>query len=124
MKSNLRHITSEQAREMGRKSGEARRNKKKLRELLPYMLDLPEKNNEIKELLKKMGVDAALMTNQSAIIARMIMSAKKGDVRAATMLFNLILNLEGGNVNSSETPTFKLEFVKNEDKDDDTDNES
>lgn len=122
MSENLRRITSEQAREMGRKSGEARRNKKKLRELLPYMLNLSEKNKEIIDLLKKMGVDSSLMTNQASIIGRTIMSAKKGDIRATRLLFDIILNLDG--TTPPDTPTFKIEFVKNEEESNGNDNEN
>lgn len=88
-KDNLHRPTSEEAREMGRKSGEARRRKKELRQLLPYLLDLPEKNEQAKEALRKMGVESYLMTNRTTILTSLIMQSKKSDVRATRLLFEL-----------------------------------
>ena len=52
-------------------------------------MDLPEKNEQAKEVLRKMGVESYLMTNRTTILTSLIMQSKKSDVRATRLLFEL-----------------------------------
>ena len=74
---NLRVPTSEEARKIGKMggiaSGEARREKKRLREALESLLDMQDEE-------AMAGID---QTNALAIALAMVKKAKKGDVQAA-----------------------------------------
>ena len=79
--------TKEEARERGKNggkaSGEARRKKKALKEELQLLLSMPLKSKEMKDNLKKIGVDVADgMTIQTAIVAALVQQAGAGNVKA------------------------------------------
>lgn len=83
---NLVNFTSATAREAGRKgaaaSNEARRRKKKLKDALEIILELPvaERN---KQMLRQMGIaDDEEMNNQMLVAVAAFQKAIKGDVRA------------------------------------------
>ena len=78
---NLIPFTSEQNREEakrngqkgGKKSGEVRRQRKAMKEQAELLLSLPfnltdKKGNELKEVLKKLGIDEDNIDNQMAMI--------------------------------------------------------
>ena len=70
----------ESARRAGIASGESRRKKRAMRELLCDMLAADVMETEIKEALEAMGVQAC---QDAAICLAMIRKAKKGDVDAS-----------------------------------------
>lgn len=81
---NLKRATPSEAREYGRRggiaSGEARREKRHLREIVNDLLDRPA--------VKKGGVpllspDGEPLTNSAAIVVAMLRKALSGDVKAA-----------------------------------------
>lgn len=87
--------TEEERRDIGRKagkaSGEARRKKKKLRQLVEAFgeLSAPEK---VRKVLKELGVSKNEMcTNDMAIVVGLFQKAIKGDVFA----FNAIRDIRG-----------------------------
>lgn len=101
---NLRPATTtEVARERGRKggiiSGEKRRERKALREVLDTLLNLPVGLVDQKETLIALGIDEADCDNQTLISVAMIQAAASGDVRAATWLRDTV----------GEKPTDKIE---------------
>ena len=82
--------TPEELREMTRKagiaSGKARRKKKLFKEQIELLLSLPLKDKNVKEKLKKIGIDANNLDNQMAIIISLYQRALKGDVKAFNAL--------------------------------------
>lgn len=87
--------TEEERRDIGRKagkaSGEARRKKKKLRQLVEAFgeLSAPEK---VRKVLKELGVSKnEICTNDMAIVVGLFQKAIKGDVFA----FNAIRDIRG-----------------------------
>lgn len=85
--------TKEEAREKGRnggiKSGESRRAKKTMKEMLDYLLD------------KEIKTTKGDMSTLEAIMVSMIAKASKGDVRATEFIRDTI----------GQKPTEKTEFV-------------
>ena len=89
-----------EARELGRKggkaSGEARRLKKKGRDLLRLLLDMPETDQQIVEAISKTGIAPADITNEVALHARQIEKAiRKADTKA----YSAILKAAGYDTN-------------------------
>lgn len=89
---NLKSFTKENAAEMGRRGGlKAQvtiRKKKKLRDCLKLILELPP-NEKQKEALARMGVVDEEMSNQMVMASAMFVRATKGDVRAAEYIRDL-----------------------------------
>ena len=95
--------TKEEAREIGRRggiaSGEARREKKLIKEQIQLLLSLPLKDAKTKKELKELGIDTDNIDNQMAMVISMWRKAIKGDVQA----FNTLRDTIG------EKPTDKIE---------------
>lgn len=87
--------TESEQREISRKggiaSGEARRKKVLLRGILEKALPMPEKNDQIKEMMRQAGWIDEDITQAVVAVQGLIMQAKKGDVAA----FNAIRDLNG-----------------------------
>ena len=89
---NLTHeLTEKDARKGGINSGEVRKQKKLFREQLNILLDLPIKNEKIKNQLKELGIEENNMNNQMALLIAMYQKALKGDVSA----FNTLRDTSG-----------------------------
>lgn len=95
-KDNLRALTTEQAREIGRKGGlasaEVRKRKKTIYELTATMLEAPvdgRRTRSIKSLVKDMSEDD--MTVNAAMIAGQIKSAIDGNTKA----FQALVDIQG-----------------------------
>ena len=95
-KDNLRALTTEQAREIGRKGGlasaEVRKRKKTIYELTATMLEAPvdgRRTRSIKNLVKDMSEDD--MTVNAAMIAGQIKSAIDGNTKA----FQALVDIQG-----------------------------
>ena len=87
--------TEEERRDIGRKagkaSGEARRNKKKLRQLVEAFGELPAPE-KVRRVMKELGVsENEMRTNDMAIVVGLFQKAIKGDVFA----FNAIRDIRG-----------------------------
>ena len=104
-KENLRRLTTEQAREIGRKGGlasvESKRKRKTMREaleMLMYHTNLPE---QTKQMLQAEGIDGVDCMNHQMVITRsLIAKAEAGDVQA----YNAICAMIG------EKPAEKVEM--------------
>lgn len=88
-------LTTEEAREIGRKGGkasvEARREKKKLRQLVEAFGELPAPE-KVRKVLQELGVsENEMRTNDMAIVVGLFQKAIKGDVSA----FNAIRDIRG-----------------------------
>lgn len=99
---NLRKLTTDEAREIGRiggqRSGETRRMKRTLREQMEMLLSLPVKDEQTKDFIESLGVDPETIDNATAITLSMYQEALKGNTKA----FELIRDTLG------EKPTDKL----------------
>lgn len=91
-------INAQNASLYGKKSGEARRQKKEFRFLLETILDMPEVNENVCEALKKMGFVKKDMTNRLTIAVNLANKAKGNDARFARLFFDMHgdLNKEEG----------------------------
>lgn len=100
---NLQPATKETAREKGRnggiRSGQVRRQKKKLKDTLAMLLDLPPGFASQKETLTMLGIGEEDQTNQTLIAISMIQAAASGDVKAAAFVRDTV----------GEKPTDKIE---------------
>lgn len=84
--------TKEQQREIcrmgGKASGEARRKRKAMREVLTELLDLPMKEEQAPQVLKSFADFAKdkNVTVEQAVLMAQIIKAVKGDTKAATFV--------------------------------------
>ena len=106
-----RGLTSEEAQEIGRKggiaSGEARKEKKKMKDQAELLLSLAVKNPKLKKVMQDLGLDEEEQTNQMAMIISVMNKAiTKGDVQA----FNTLQATIG------EKPIEKIEVSKTTDE--------
>lgn len=109
---NLRKLTTEEAREIGRKggvkSGEIRKKRKMMKEQISLLLSLPfpdvrdKTGKKIRTIFQQLGIDDENIDNQMAIIIAMWQQALKGNYKA----FNTLRDTIG------EKPTDKLEFTQ------------
>ena len=90
-------LSKEEAMKRGRnggiKSGEARREKKLMKDQISLLLSLPLKDKEEQEQLKKIGINSDNIDNQMAMIIKMWQVALQGgknSVGAATFLRDTI----------------------------------
>ena len=91
---NLVPLSTEKAREIGKKGGEAsvqsRRKKKTLRELVELFGELGV-NPDTRKLMKQLGIPEELMTRKMQPVVALYNKANKGDVAA----FNAIRDIIG-----------------------------
>lgn len=96
----------------GRASVEARKNKKKLRELVEIMGALPVYSDKAKKLMKEMGISEEDMTNKMAMVVGLFKKAVAGDVQA----FNAIRDITGekpkDEVDSKVATNVTVNYVK------------
>lgn len=93
-----------EARELGRKggqaSGAARRRKKSLKEAADLYLSLPVRDRRVWNKLARDGVEPDDVDNQMAVVSGLTMRAIEGDSKAAKVLFDLLG--ENGNTDSQD----------------------
>lgn len=79
-------LTLEEQSAGGKASGEARKQKKLIKDNIELLLSLPIKNAKTKDQLKALGIDDNEMNNQMALVIAMYQKAIKGDVSAFNTL--------------------------------------
>ena len=88
-------VNREQAVEAGKKGGkasaEAKKRKKKLRELVEIFGELDVANDKVKNMMEQMGISPEDMTNKMAAVVGVFKKAADGDVQA----FNAIRDITG-----------------------------
>lgn len=115
---NLRVLTSEEAREIGSKggiaSGEARRQKKSLREKAKLLMSLSIQDQ--KELLKakELGLNEEEVDIEMMNLIHMLNIIKKENFNSVGA-FNSLKDLTDEESNTNKTPELKIEIVNNED---------
>lgn len=73
----------EKARKGGKKSGEVRRQKKKMKEIMNTILSLDIPDNEVRETFKKAGLDDEDLNIQTAVVYKQVENALKGNLDSA-----------------------------------------
>lgn len=93
-----RQLTNEEATKIGskggKKSAEAKRQRKAMREQMECLLSLPLKDKKVVAKFKQIGLKGDNMNNQMALIVAMYQKALKGDTQA----FNAIREVVGERV--------------------------
>ena len=96
------------ARKAGKASAEKRRQKKKLKEAMITLMELPPSEAN-QEKMKAMGIDDSEMTNQMLIAVSALGKAIKGDVRAMMFIHDVM-----GGKSMNELDTANMERIKAE----------
>ena len=89
---------AENGRKGGIKSGEAKRQRRTLKEQMELLLSLPVKDESTKGFIESLGIDPEMIDNATAITLSMYQEALKGNTKA----YELIRDTLG------EKPTDKL----------------
>lgn len=87
----------------GRASGNARRQKKMLKDQIDLLLSLPLKDEKAKKKLKGLGINADNIDNQMAMVIAMWQKALKGDVSAFNTLRDTVGEKPIEEVNVNQT---------------------
>lgn len=89
----------------GKKSGETRREKKRMKEYINLLLELDVKSQKTRETLSKLGIDESDMTNEMAMMASVMNKAMKGDMQAVNFLRDTSGQMPANTINVSKVPT-------------------
>lgn len=91
---NLQRMTSERAREVGRKGGiasqEAKRRRKSMQEQLKRLLELDVRQEKTNAILRKLGLDNSEINNQMVLNVALYQRAAKGDTRAYEIIRDMV----------------------------------
>ena len=92
--SNLKPLSTSQAREIGKKGGkksvENKRKRKALKEQMELLLTLPLTDERAKKRFESMGIDADNMDNQMAMVVKTYAQALKGNINAVNTIREII----------------------------------
>ena len=92
--SNLKPLTTERAREIGKKGGQAYarnvRKRKALNEQMEMLLSLPLTDDKAKAQFERMGIDSDDMDNQMAMVVKTYLQAMKGNINAVNVIREII----------------------------------
>ena len=92
--SNLKPLSTDKAREIGKKGGkksvESRRKRKVLKEQMELLLTLPLTDERAKKQFESMGIDADNMDNQMAMVVKTYAQALKGNINAVNVIREII----------------------------------
>lgn len=109
-------VNREQAVEAGKKGGkasvEAKKKKKKLRELCEMFGELPVYSDKAKEMIKQMGVSEEDMTNKMAAVIGVFKKAAAGDVQAFNAIRDIIGEKPKDEVDSKVATNVTVNYVK------------
>ena len=98
----------------GKASGEARRQKKSLREKAQLLMSLSVQDEKDKEKLKQLGIDEENMDNDMMNLVHMLNIIKKENFNSVGA-FNSIKDLVEDKEEQVSTPKLQIEIVNNED---------
>ena len=102
--------TKSEAREKGynggKASGEARRERKAMKEQLKLLLSLPMENDAVREQIKSFGIGDEEIDNQMAMTIALYKEAIQGNTKAYELIRDTI----------GEKPINKIELTKNTDE--------
>ena len=114
--SNLVPLTTEKAREIGKKggiaSGKAKRQKKLIKDQISLLLSLPLKDKTTIKKLETLGIDTDNIDNQMAMVIAMWQKALKGDVNAFNTLRDTIGEKPVEQIENINPPVINIERPK------------
>ena len=92
----------------GQKSGEVRRQKKKMKEMMNTILSLDIPDNEVKETFKKAGLEDEDLNRQTAIVYKQVENALKGNLDSAKFCRDTSGEYIGAEEEKEETEKYKV----------------
>lgn len=103
----------ELARKAGRASGAARREKKKLREVMEIALSMKEQNPNVRKMMKDAGWNDDDIDQQAVITQGLMTKAKRGDVFAYNAIRDIVGEkpVERHEVDEFQDGIVQIEFV-------------
>lgn len=93
----------------GKKSGEARRRKKTIKDTINLLLTMPVFNDKMKKQMVELGYTDEELTNQTALVLAIYKRALSGDVNA----FNTIAD-RSGEVIKQKIETTEVPIIKDD----------
>lgn len=109
-------LSSEEAKARGSKGGiasvEARKKKKKLRELCEVFGELSVYSDKAKDMMKQMGISEEDMTNKMAAVIGVFKKAAAGDVQAFNAIRDIIGEKPKDEVESKVATSVTVNYVK------------
>ncbi|SHI98148.1 hypothetical protein SAMN05444350_11280 [Bacteroides stercorirosoris] len=109
-------VSRDQAVEAGRKGGlasvEAKKKKKKLRELCEIFGELPIYSDKAKKLMEEMGISPEDMTNKMAAVVGVFKKAAAGDVQAFNAIRDILGEKPKDEVESKVATSVTVNYVK------------
>ena len=109
----IEHLSNEEAKKRGhnggKKSGEARRKKKTIKDTINLLLEMPVFNDKMKKQMLELGYTDEDLTNQTALILAIYKKALSGDVNA----FNTIAD-RSGEVIKQKIETTEVPIIKDD----------
>lgn len=112
----------EYASKGGKKSGEVRRQKKKMKETINMLLSLNLPDSEGKEQLKNLGIDDEDLNVQTAILMQQVKKAMAGNLESAKFVRDV--SDENGAIKDDTNQSDRIVIVDDlEDYDEDLDDE-
>lgn len=92
----IKHLSTEEAKKRGskggKKSGEARRKKRDMKEQMRLLLSLPVTDAKNKAALKKLGIDADNIDNQMMLLLGLYKASMRGSVQAFQKIQELVMD--------------------------------
>lgn len=95
----------------GRKSGEVRRRKRKLKEAMEYILYQIKVPEDVRDILAKEGIDEKDFTHTMVITRSLIVKAESGDVGAYNAIRDILGEKPDNNVNLNIPSSVRIEIV-------------
>lgn len=109
-------LSKEEAKKRGSKGGKAsvkaRRERKAMRKQLEMLLELPLKNEDIKDKIKELGIKENDIDNQMAITTALYQKALTGDTKAYELIRDTIGERPIEQVQNLNPPVINIERPK------------
>lgn len=96
------------ARKAGIASGQARRQKRTLREQMETLLSLPVKDDSTKGFIESLGIDPETIDNATAIVLSMYQEALKGNTKAFELIRDTLGEKPSDKIQIEEAPQIVL----------------
>ena len=95
----------EYAKQGGKKSGEVRRQKKAMKDMMQTLLSLPLPDCKGKEELQELGIDEEDMNTQTVILMAQVQKAMKGNLDSAKFVRDVSESIDGQTANEDDRVT-------------------
>ena len=116
-------LTPEEARKRGAKggkaSGEARRARRDMRQMLEAVMTAPNKDPKLAKQMVENGFEGDDNVHAAGIVFQLITKAQKGDLQAMKMLFETLYGKQDQNVNVNMSESKVTFYLPEKDPEDD-----